>query len=118
MSNRFEAEGNLGNQPELRSVTVDGQQRDVLDFSIYVDRRVRDGEGGFRDKGGFWLNGSLWGGRARPTLDAVKKGMRVRVAGELRMESWADRETGEERSGLKLDAEYLAIDPITYARKG
>lgn len=115
MSNRFEAEGNLGQAPELRTVIVSGQERDVMDFTVYIERRVPNGNGGFQDKGGFWLNGSLWGRRARITHEHLKKGMRVRVAGELRMESW--EQDGETRSGLKLDAEYVVIDPITYARK-
>lgn len=116
MSNRIEADGNLGNAPELRTVTVDGKKRDVMDFSIYTERRVPDGNGGYEDKGGFWLNGSLWGGRARVTHEHLKKGMRVRTAGTLVMETW--EQDGEQRSGLKLDAEYVVIDPITYARKG
>ena len=115
MSNRFEAEGNLGNAPELRTVNVGGNDRDVMDFSVYIERRVPDGNGGFEDKGGFWLNGSLWGRRARVTHEHLKKGMRVRVGGELRSETW--EQDGEQRSGLKLDAEYVVIDPITYARK-
>lgn len=115
MSNRFEAEGNLGNVAELRTVTVNGKERDVMDFSVYIERRVPDRNGGFTDKGGFWLNGSLWGGRARVTREHLKKGMRVRTAGELRMEIW--EQDGEQRSGLKLDAEYVVIDPITYARR-
>lgn len=118
MSNRFEASGNLGKAPELRRVTVGNEQRDVLDFSVYVERRVPDGNNGFKDKGGFWINGSLWGKRAISSAEALQQGMRVRVAGELIAEEWTDRASGEVRTGFKLEAEYIAIDPITYARKG
>lgn len=116
-SNHFEAGGNLGKDPELRTVDVKGEQRDVLDFSIYVERRVPDGNNGFREKGSFWLNGSLWGRRAVASAETLKKGMRVRVGGELVGDMVPDRETGKEYPVFKLEADYIAIDPITYARK-
>ncbi|HID7198038.1 TPA: single-stranded DNA-binding protein [Klebsiella pneumoniae] len=114
-SNHFAADGNLGQAPKLETVTVDGQQRDVLNFSVYVERRIPDGNGGFEDKGGFWLPGSLWGRRAKLTHESLKKGMRVHVVGELRWEPW--EQDGEQRSRMKLDAKAVYIDPISYARR-
>ncbi|OIS90233.1 single-stranded DNA-binding protein [Brucella cytisi] len=117
MSNEFHAPGNLGKDPELRTVEVKGEQREVLDFSVYVDRHVSDGNNGFKEKGSFWLNGSLWGRRAVAYAEVLKKGMRVRVGGELVADMVPDRETGKEYPVFKLEADYIAIDPITYARK-
>jgi len=114
-NNNFVVDGNLGKDPVLRTVDVNGEQREVMEFSVYVERRVPDGNGGFEDKGGFWLPGALWGRRARMTHQNLKKGMRVHAVGELRREAW--EKDGEQRSAMKLDAEAVYIDPISYARR-
>lgn len=112
--NRFNGVGNLGDRPKLKSVPVGDEVRDVLDLRIYFDRPVPDGEGSFADKGGFWLNANLWGNRAKPLSDLLDKGMRVRVEGTLIQETWEDRE-GEERSGMKLDLDALALELVRVA---
>lgn len=117
MSNIIEISGNLGKKPELRTVRVGQEDRDVLEFSVYSSRRVPDGQGGYRDEGGFWLNGELWGRRAASSVEALDKGMLVTVKGSLVLETWKDRDTNEERQGFKLKAESILIDPITYSRK-
>ena len=70
-----------------------------------------DGDGSYTDKGGFWLNANLWGNRAKPLSELLDKGMRVRVEGTLIQETWEDRE-GEERSGMKLDLDNLALELV------
>lgn len=112
--NRFNGVGNLGDRPKLKSVQVGDEVRDVLDLRIYFDRPVPDGDGSFADKGGFWLNANLWGNRAKPLSDLLDKGMRVRVEGTLIQETWEDRE-GEERSGMKLDLDALALELVRVA---
>lgn len=112
--NRFNGVGNLGDRPKLKSVPVGDEVRDVLDLRIYFDRPVPDGDGSFADKGGFWLNANLWGNRAKPLSDLLDKGMRVRVEGTLIQETWEDRE-GEERTGMKLDVDALALELVRVA---
>lgn len=125
--NRFTGVGNLGDKPKHKTVPIgDGvglagsdttslpavaNRRDVLELRVYFDRPVPDGDGNYADKGGFWLNANLWGSRAKPLSELLDKGMRVRVEGTLIQETWEDRE-GEERSGMKLDLDNVALELV------
>lgn len=109
MSNQFTGFGNVGTAPTLRY--VGGDQREVAEMRVYFDRRVPAGEG-FEDKGGFWLTVSAWGARAVKVAEIIKKGARIQVTGTLRQESWNDRESGAERSELRLTADTITIDPL------
>lgn len=112
--NRFHGAGNLGDRPKLKSVPLGDEIRDVLELRLYFDRPVPDGEGSFTDKGGFWLNANLWGNRAKSLSELLDKGMRLRVEGTLIHETWEDRD-GEERSGMKLDLDTLALELVRVA---
>ncbi|MGH8531652.1 MAG: tyrosine-type recombinase/integrase [Gammaproteobacteria bacterium] len=39
---------------------VVGEPRTVTELRVYFDRQVPDGNGGFEDRGGFWLPVHLW----------------------------------------------------------
>lgn len=110
MANTFHGRGNLGADPELKQVTVDGEPRAVLDLRVYFDRPVPDGDDDFEDKGGFWLNVALWGPRAQRLQSLLKKGMRVHLEGTLVSQIWDDPDSGEPRAAMTLNASYLAID--------
>jgi single-strand DNA-binding protein len=112
MSNRFEGVGNVGATPEVRWVGVRGEQRPVLELRVYFDRRVQKGEGKFEDDGGFWLTVSQWGSRAEGLAKLLQKGSRIQVIGTLRQEQWEDRESGANRSELRITAEAICIDPV------
>jgi len=109
MSNLFSGRGNLAARPEFKTVDVDGEKRDLAEMRIYFDRNVPDGNGGFRDRGGFWLTATLWGDRARRVTDLLDKGARVYCEGQLYQETWQTRE-GEERTDFRLRLDYLALD--------
>lgn len=83
MSNHFAGRGNLGADPELKHVEIDGKPRAVAALRIYFERPVPDGDGGFTDKGGFWLPVNLWGPKAETIAKLLRKGARVRVEGTL-----------------------------------
>jgi single-strand DNA-binding protein len=112
MSNWFTGFGNVGTAPTLRRVPVDGEQRPVTDLRVYFDRRVPKGEDEFEEAGGFWLTVSVWGARAETAARLIEKGARLYAEGYLRQVSWKDRESGAERSELRLTAETIAIDPL------
>lgn len=115
--NEFRGKGNLGATPELRHIEDGGEGRWVLPLRIYFDRRVpvRDGDG-FEDRGGFWLNASVWGRRAQTLQPLLSKGMRVYVAGTLIQRVWQTRDSGEERASLELEVDYLALDASRITR--
>lgn len=108
MANRFYGSGNLGNPPELRTVEVNGEPRQVASLRVYFDRQVPNGDD-FEDRGGFWLNVSLWGERAEQAVKLLTKGARVTVSGTLVQHTWED-ENGEEASRIELNADRVSLD--------
>ena len=109
MSNKFSGRGNLGADPELR-FTAGGESDPVCSLRIYFDRPKPDGKGRFEDKGGFWIDTNLWGTRGETAARLLKKGARVVVTGELYEETWQDKETGEDRSKVRIRAENVDLD--------
>lgn len=86
--NQFIGEGNLGQDPELRTVPTDGGPKDVVELRVYFDRPVADGDGNFEDRNGFWLNVELWGDHASQVARLCVKGSRVGVMGTLKDDSY------------------------------
>ncbi len=122
MSNRFLGRGNLADAPTLKHVDVEGGKRTVASMRIYFDRSVPDGDGGFEDKGGFWMDVSLWGNRAEAAARILAKGARVAVSGSIVLRTWEDKESGEERSRFELIADSVdldlgRVDTVTYRQR-
>lgn len=91
--------GNAGRDPEVRYFE-DGKV--VANFSIAVKRRKRDAEP-------LWLKLEIWGKQAQVAADYVRKGSLVGVAGELDIDEWTDRNTGEPRKAPKLRVNDLRL---------
>ena len=109
MSTRFIGTGNLGSDPDFKSPVGD-EERQVADMRIYFDRPVQDKESKqFEDKGGFWLDVSAWDRLAVDVVRVLKKGMRVKVEGSLKHNTWTDESSGEERSRMVLYADEMTL---------
>jgi single-strand DNA-binding protein len=111
MSNHFLGRGNLGADPELKHMELEGESRTVVELRIYFfDRPVPNGDGGFTDKGGFWLPVNLWGSKAEAVAKLLRKGTRVRVEGTLVQDTWDDKATGEPNSRIEIQADSVDLD--------
>ena len=80
--------GRAGRDPEVRyfeSGTV------VANLTIAVNRRNRDDEPD-------WFNLEIWGKQAQVAADYVKKGSLIGITGSFKLDSWKDRNTGEDRN--------------------
>ena len=80
--------GRAGRDPEVRyfeSGTV------VANLTMAVNRRSREDEPD-------WFNLEIWGKQAQVAADYVKKGSLIGVTGSFKLDSWKDRNTGEERN--------------------
>lgn len=108
MSNTIIASGNLGTTPELKSVTVVGEQRQVADMRVYFDRPVPDDQGGFTDKGGFWRTVSVWDKRAEHATRILRSGMGVRIEGTEVLHSWDN--DGEQRTQMQITAHSITLE--------
>ena len=89
--------GVLGNDPELKT-SKSGKA--FTQMSIVVSAGQDDGG---KDVGQ-WLRVTCFGETAERLVHQAKKGDRVYVEGALTLNSWADKATGEARSGLNVAA--------------
>ncbi len=79
--------GRAGRDPEVKyfeSGTV------VANLTMAVSRRNRNDEPD-------WFNLEIWGKQAQVAADYVKKGSLIGITGSFKMDSWKDRNTGEDR---------------------
>ena len=113
----FLFDGNIGGTPELRwqpgNERSNGESRPLLKFNVKYDRLVKtqNEENPYEDKGGFWVDVSYWGKDAEDLSKLLQKGMRVKISGELRMDSWEDKNTGEIVNGMAVTASDISIFP-------
>ena len=80
--------GRAGSDPEVRyfeSGTV------VANLTMAVNRRNRNDEPD-------WFNLEIWGKQAQVAADFVKKGSLIGITGSFKLDSWKDRNTGEDRN--------------------
>lgn len=101
--NKAVISGNLGGDPELR-VTSKGAS--VLTFSVAVNDRVPDGNGGWRDSVN-WIKVTVFGNRADGLSRVLSKGMKVCVSGRLKQETW-------EKNGYKHSTVSLTADDVDF----
>lgn len=99
--------GNLTRDPELRH-TPKGSA--VADLGIAVNRKVSDGNGGWRDETTF-VDVTVWGSSAENAQKYLSKGRGVFIEGRLQMDSWDDKATGQKRTKLKVVADNLQFLP-------
>jgi single-strand DNA-binding protein len=110
MANYFIGDGNLADTPKLTTIEADGEERVVANMRIHINRRRKNAQGEYEDRGGFWLNASCWNQKAREAARLLRKGALIRVEGELEERRWLDEEENE-RSGLVLNIREWALLP-------
>lgn len=98
--------GNVTRDLELR-YTNSGLA--VTDLGVAVNRRVRNAAGEWEDGDATFVDVSVFGEMAEHAADSLTKGTRVVVDGELRLDSWEDKETGAKRTKLKMVANEIGV---------
>ncbi len=80
--------GRAGRDPEVRYFESGSV---VANMTLAVNRRSREDEPD-------WFNLEIWGKQAQVAADYVKKGSLIGITGSFKLDSWKDRNTGEERN--------------------
>ncbi|HEX9776103.1 MAG TPA: single-stranded DNA-binding protein [Actinomycetota bacterium] len=94
--------GNLTDDPELR-FTAQGAA--VANFSIAVNRRVRDPQTNeWKDGDPSFFRVNVWRQLAENVAESLSKGTRVVVTGYLKQRSWETQE-GERRTVVEIEAD-------------
>jgi len=93
--------GNLTRDPELRH--IDGGNA-VCNMGLAVNRKWRDQQGETQEETCF-VDIVVWGKQAESCNEYLHKGRPVFIEGRLQLDQWQDRESGQNRSKLKVVAE-------------
>lgn len=101
--NQWRFIGRLGADPEMRYFESGSS---VCNARLLVNRPGQKRDDGQKPHG-FKLE--LWGDRARAFADSAKKGDLIDVQGLVRIETWDDRTTGEQRSGVVVKVEQWKV---------
>lgn len=98
--NNITVTGHLTADPELR-YTPKGHA--CCNFRVAINRGHTDSEGNTKEETIF-LDVVAWKGMGESCSKALAKGKRVAVMGRLTEDTWQDKETGQSRSKLKINA--------------
>jgi len=82
----------------------------VADLGIAVNRKIQDGNGGWKDETTF-VDVTVWGSSAENAHKYLTKGRGVFIEGRLQMDTWDDKATGQKRSKLKVVADNVQFLP-------
>jgi single-strand DNA-binding protein len=93
MVNKVILIGNLGRDPEIRSLPS-GQP--VANFSVATSRRYKDRDGNRREETE-WHNVVCFGKQAEIAGQYLVKGKQVFIEGRIQTRSWDDKNTGEKK---------------------
>lgn len=96
--NQVNLGGTLTRDPELRH-TQSGTA--VTEVSIAINKRFTDGNGQKREEVTF-VEVTFWGRTAENVAEYFRKGGQIFITGELKLDQWEDRNTGQKRSKLKV----------------
>ena len=80
--------GRAGRDPEVRYFESGSV---VANLTMAVNRRNRNDDPD-------WFNLEIWGKQAQVAADYVKKGSLIGITGSFKLDSWKDRNTGEDRN--------------------
>ena len=79
--------GRAGREPDVRYFESGST---VANFTLAVNRISREDEPD-------WFNLEIWGKQAQIAADYVKKGSLVGITGSFKIDSWKDKNTGDDR---------------------
>ena len=99
--NKIQLMGNLTRDPELKH-TPKGTA--VADIGLAVNRIGKD-DAGQRTEETTFVDVTFWGRTAETVAQYMSKGRPLYVEGRLKMDAWQDKETGQNRSKLKVIGE-------------
>lgn len=98
--------GNLTRDPQVRH-TPGGTA--VSDIGIAVNRTWLDKQTNTRREETTFVDVTLWGRQAEVAGEYLSKGRSVLIEGRLQLDQWQDKETGKNRSKLKVIGETMTM---------
>ncbi len=111
MSLKINGTGNLGRDlTELRTIKgKDGKEYKVTDFTVGFDEVQKQSDGTYEQTSIIWARVVVWGALAERCFELLKKGYRVNVEGVMVNHVWTDKETGEDKTMLQIEAKDVTL---------
>ncbi len=101
--NRVTLIGNLTRNPELRKTKTGAA---VTELGLALNR-VWNNESGQRQEETTFVDVTVWGRNAENAAQYLQKGRSVLIEGRLQLETWQDKQSGQDRSKLKVVADAI-----------
>jgi len=79
---RFQVDGNVGRIDDVKTVSIKGEERKVLNFSLAYNEGPKDA------RVTTWYECAAWGKRAEWLAKALSKGNYVRIEGDHHVETY------------------------------
>lgn len=98
--------GNLTRDPEVRQ-TPNGSS--VAELGMAVNRVWFDKQSQEKKEEVTFVDITVWGRQAEVAGEYLSKGRAVLIEGRLQLDTWQDRESGQNRSKLKVVCENLTM---------
>lgn len=97
--------GNLTRDPEITQVNA---TTDVARFSLAVNESYKKPDGTMVDNTTF-IDCEAWSGLAKVAGNYLKKGSKIYVEGNIRVDQWQDADSGKTRSKYKVRVQDLVM---------
>lgn len=107
MSTTVTITGRLGGDPELRYTA---QGKAVASFSLVTSKNTKLPDGSWEESETTWYKVTAWDAFAENVTETLQKGDQVIVVGRLYMETYQDKQTGQERQSIKVNAYGIGPD--------
>lgn len=103
MKNTIRIVGNIGSEPETRHLNGDNQ---LTTFSLASTRKWKDKNGEWQEKT-TWFKVEAWNRLSIAAEHNLSKGDSVIVLGHMEENSWDDPKTGEKKSIMRVQSDYI-----------
>lgn len=98
--------GNLTRDPQVR-YTPSGTA--VTELGLAVNRQWFDKQTNSRKEDTTFVDVTVWGRTAEVAGEYLSKGRQVLIEGRLQLDQWQDKDTGQNRSKLKVVCENMTM---------
>ncbi|ABO93923.1 predicted protein, partial [Ostreococcus lucimarinus CCE9901] len=109
--------GNVGADPEIRHFSSGTCVANVR-LAVNGGRKAEMTDGAVEEDKTNWFAVDIWGEEAMRMAEHVSKGKTICVQGQLKTDTWTDKDTGAPRSRVKIVAKNFSFVQSAKAQQG
>lgn len=104
--NKVHLLGTLTRDPEVRYTAAN---KAVCELGLALNKTWFDKQANERKTKTVWVDVTLWGRTAEIAGEYLQKGKQVYIEGELDLDQWEDKQTGQRRQKLKVVGQEMQL---------